>query len=155
MATITTQTHSSNSPLNLSFDAETDFIVLANYCEHFADALIESDSPGLKRALCYRLSECCELLQSKLNDPIPQHLVASLTVDELPDTAPIFEPDSDHLCGYCHALAQLLSNHHFNVAEEKSLTGLLFELTCYFADEVRAQRFVRTAVVVQPSEYMM
>ncbi|WP_034456910.1 hypothetical protein [Buttiauxella noackiae] len=155
MATITTQTHASHSPLNLSFGADTDFTVLADYCEHFADAMIECNSPGLKRALCYRLAECCELIQPKLNDPIPQHLVASLTVDKLPDSAPTFEPDSDHLCGYCHTLAQILSNHNFTAAEEKSLTGLLFELSCYFADEVRAPRFVRTGVVVQPVENMM
>jgi hypothetical protein len=151
----TTQTHSSNSPLNLSFDVDTDFTVLADYCERFADTLIESNNLGQRRALCYRLSECFALLQSTINDPVPQHLVESLTVDELPETAPTFEPDSDNLCDYCQTLAQILSNHSFTAAEEKHLVGLLFELTCYFADELRAPRFVRTAVVVRPIEKMM
>lgn len=146
MATIPTQSHSSkNSLLTLSFNADTDFTVLADYCEHVADALIESHHSGERRALCYRLVDCLNLLNSTLNDPIPAHLIERFTIDQLPNKSPAFEPESELLCGYCLTLAQLLSNHTFNADEEKQLTGLLFELVCYFADDLRAPRWIRTA----------
>ena len=76
MATTPTQTHVlDHSPLNLSFDIDTDFTVLADYCERFADSLIESAKPGERRVLCYRLAECLEILSLTLNDPIPEHLI--------------------------------------------------------------------------------
>lgn len=146
MATTPTQTHT--SPLTLSFCAETDFTLLADYCERFADTLMESDQPGEKRVLCYRLAECLEILSATLNDPIPAHLIESLTVDEIPTTAPAFSPNPEDLCHYCLLLAQILNNHHFSAREESGLVGLLFELTNYFADELRTPRFVRTALTI-------
>ncbi|NLS54455.1 hypothetical protein GJ675_12475 [Hafnia alvei] len=146
MATTPTQTHSSEcSPLTLSFNSGTDFTVLADHCEQFADALIESHHSGERRALCYRLADCLNLLHPTLNDPIPPHLMERFTVDQLPTKIPVFEPESELLCGYCLTLAQLLSKHTFTADEEKQLTGLLFELVCYFADELRAPRWIRTA----------
>ena len=149
MATPPTQTHVSDcSPLNLSFDIDTDFTVLADYCERFADSLIESAKPGERRVLCYQLAECLEILSFTLNDPIPEHLIESFTVDSLPVQAPTFEPEPEDLCRYCLTLANILNNHNFSVMEEKVLTGLLFELTGYFADELRTPRFVRTALTM-------
>lgn len=149
MATTPTQTHTSeNSPLTLSFDINTDFTVLADYCERFADSLIESAKPGERRVLCYRLAECLELLYSTLNDPIPEHLIESFTVDSLPVQTPSFEPEPEDLCHYCLTLAQILNSHNFSASEEKTLTGLLFELTNHFADELRTPRFVRTAITM-------
>lgn len=145
MATILTQTHSSeNSSLTLSFNVDTDFTVLADYCERFADALIENHHSDERQALCYRLADCLNLLHPTLNDLIPPHLIERFTVDQLPNKSPVFEPESELLCGYCLTLAQLLSKHTFNADEEKQLTGLLFELVCYFADDLRAPRLIRT-----------
>lgn len=141
MATTPNQTHSSeNSPFTLSFNAGTDFTVLAYYCERFADTLMESDNLGERRAFCYHLVGCLNLLYPTLNDPIPLHLIENLTVDRPPYTALIFEPESKLLCGYCFTLAQILSNHTFSLDEEKCLAGLLFELVYYFAEELRAPR---------------
>ncbi len=149
MATTPTQTQTSeNSPLTLSFDINTDFTVLADYCERFADSLIESAKPGERRVLCYRLAECLELLYSTLNDTIPEHLIESFTVDSIPAQVPTFEPEPEDLCRYCLTLANILNSHNFSVMEEKALTGLLFELTGHFADELRTPRFVRTAITM-------
>ena len=52
MATIPTQTH---PLLSVPFNAATDFTILADHCENFADTLIESDDPALRLALCGRL----------------------------------------------------------------------------------------------------
>lgn len=145
MATTSNQTHSSeNSPFTLSFNTDTDFTVLADHCEHFADALMESHHSGERRALCYRLADCLNLLHPTLNYPIPPHLIERFTFDQLPNK-PVFEPESELLCSYCLTLAQLLSKHTFNADEEKQLTGLLFELTCYFANDLRAPRWIRTS----------
>lgn len=59
MATIPTQTH---PLLAVPFNATTDFTVLADHCENFADILIESDDPALRLALADGLppaSPCC------------------------------------------------------------------------------------------------
>lgn len=149
MATTLTQTVSSeSSPLNLTFGPDTDFTVLADYCERFADSLIESAKPGERRVLCYRLAECLQLLSSTLNDPVPEHLIESLTVDNIPASVPAFDPEPEDLCRYCLTLAQILNNHNFSAVEERRLTGLLFELTNYFADELRTPRFLRTALMM-------
>ncbi|MCN9133704.1 hypothetical protein MLW90_11700 [Escherichia coli] len=47
MATIPTQTH---PLLAVPFNAATDFTVLADHCENFAETLIESDDPVLRLA---------------------------------------------------------------------------------------------------------
>lgn len=146
MATTSTQAHlSENSPLISSFDAQTDFTILADCCEYFVDVLMENHYLGERRALCYRLADCLNLLHRTLNNPIPPHLMERFTVDQLPKKSPVFEPDSELLCGYCLTLAQLLSKYTFTADEDKQLTGLLFELVCYFADELRAPRWIRTA----------
>lgn len=141
MATTLTPTH---PLLTIPFGADTDFTVLADHCEHFADALIESHHSDERRALCYRLADCLNLLSPTLNNPIPPHLVERFTVDQLPSKSPIFEPESELLCGYCMTLAQLLSKHTFTADEEKQLTGLLFELVHYFTDDLRTPRWIRT-----------
>ncbi|WP_376712570.1 hypothetical protein [Photorhabdus aballayi] len=60
MATIPTQTH---PLLAIPFNAATDFTVLADHCENFAETLIESKDIALKMALCGRINACLTLLQ--------------------------------------------------------------------------------------------
>ena len=75
--------------LSVPFSAATDFTVLADRCETFAETLIESNDPTLKMALCGRLNACLTLLQPTLLDPVPPHLIESLTVDILPANSPV------------------------------------------------------------------
>ena len=51
--TIPIQTHI--QLLAVPFNATTDFTVLADHCENFAETLIENDDPILEMALCGRL----------------------------------------------------------------------------------------------------
>ena len=141
MATTPTQTH---SLLNTPFSATTDFTVLAERCERFADTLLESDDPTLKLALCGRLTACLALLKSTLNAPVPPHLIESLTVDVLPVTQPCFEPDTESLCDYCITLAQLITERSLSLEVERTLIGLLAELVWFFSAELKAPRWVRT-----------
>ncbi len=85
MATTLAQTH---PLLSVPFNAATDFTVLAEHCKQFAEILIEHDDPTLKMALCGRLSACLQLLQPSRLDPIPDHMMDSLTVDTLPTRLP-------------------------------------------------------------------
>ncbi|MCG8156470.1 hypothetical protein JMY81_15185 [Brenneria goodwinii] len=142
MATIPTQTH---PLLTVPFSAATDFTVLADHCENFAETLIESDDPSLRLALCGRLAAGLALLKPGLSDPIPPHLIDSLTVDTLPTNSPRFSPDADTLCDYCFTLTQLLLCRMFPPQEEEQLRWLLAELVDYFAAELKAPRWIRTA----------
>jgi len=141
MATIPTQTH---ALLAIPFDSTTDFTVLAGHCENLADALLHSDDPAQRQAFSQRLSEGLTQLRPTLDDAIPPHLIERLTVDERPMTTPRFEPEADLLCGYSQALAQLLTERRLSPEMEPTLAGLLFDLVLYFADELRAPRWIRT-----------
>ncbi|ECE0502470.1 hypothetical protein HB82_08455 [Salmonella enterica subsp. enterica] len=142
MATTPIQTH---ALLAVSFNAATDFTVLANHCENFAETLIESNDPSLKMALCGRINACMTLLQPTLLEPVPPHLVESLTVDSLPVSSPRFEPECTELCHYCIALTRTLSGLGFASETEKHLSWLLYDLINYFAAEMKAPRWLRTA----------
>ncbi len=125
MATILTPDCDLLDLLSVPFNAATDFTVLADYCAHFAETLIETDDPALRLALCGRLHACLALLQPTLHDPIPPHLTESLTVDTPPATPQHFDPEPDSLCEYCLALLQLLLEHPTEPKTEQTLTGLL------------------------------
>lgn len=142
MATTLTQTR---LLLTVPLSAATDFTTLADHCENFTETLIESDDPALRLAICGRLATCLALLRSTLNEPVPRHLLESLTVDTLPTVSPCFDPDSELLCDYCFTLAQLLTERALSPEAERILTGLLAELVWYFAAELKAPRWIRTA----------
>lgn len=141
MATIPTQTH---PLLAIPFNAATDFTVLADHCENFADTLIESDDPALRLALCGRLAACLALLRPTLNDPIPPHLIESLTTNTLPASSTYFDPGSELLCDYSLTLARLLTGRALLPKMEQTLTGLMCELVWCFAAELKAPRWIRT-----------
>ncbi|VEC01336.1 Uncharacterised protein [Cedecea lapagei] len=142
MATTLAQTH---PLLAFPFNAAMDFTVYAEHCENFAETLIENDDPALKMALCGRLHACLTLLQPRLLDPIPAHLMKSLTVDTLPASSPRFEPDCTDLCCHCLALTQTLVGQGFSTETEKQLSYLLYDLINYFAAEMKAPRWLRSA----------
>ncbi|EAN0854145.1 hypothetical protein G6162_004498 [Salmonella enterica] len=142
MATILTRIH---PLLSVPFNAATDFTVLASHCENFAETLIESNDPTLKMALCGRLNTCLTLPQPTLLEPVPTHLIESLTVDTLPATTSRFDPECTELCHYCLALTQTLSGLGFASEMEKHLSCLLYDLINYFAAEMKAPRWLRTA----------
>ena len=142
MATIPTQTH---PLLAVPFNAATDFTVLAEHCANFAGTLIESNDPTLKMALCGRINASLMLLQPTLLEPVPEHLVESLTVNAPPEDFPRFTPECTELCNYCLALTQTLAGTGLSSETEKYLSWLLFDLLSYFSAEMRAPRWLRTA----------
>jgi len=65
MATIPTQTY---RLIPVPFCSTTDFTVLADYCEHYAEVLLEGSDPSQRQGLCDRLADCLALLHPTLND---------------------------------------------------------------------------------------
>ncbi|TKI05787.1 hypothetical protein [Martelella alba] len=142
MATTPTSVH---ALLSHAIRSTTDFITLAEHCDRLSEALLECHDDALCQALLTRLSQGLALLRPALDAPLPPNLIESLTVDELPTTAPCFEPDSDLLCEYCQILAQLLEEKDYRPEREPLFKGLLFELMNYLSGELRAPRWIRTA----------
>ncbi|MFK3662064.1 hypothetical protein ACI2I2_16350 [Scandinavium sp. NPDC088450] len=132
--------------LTLPFSAATDFTDLADYCDRFAEILIECDDTTQNLALLGRLSACLALLRPTLGEPIPQHLIKRFTVEELLDEPQRFEPDAEVLCNYCQTLAQLLCGHSLPPENAKVLKGLLCELVWMFAGDLKAPRWAGSAV---------
>ncbi|EFE3929242.1 hypothetical protein CHZ71_003555 [Escherichia coli] len=135
--------------LAVPFSAATDFTDLVDYCDRCAETLIECHDPALKTALCGRLNTCLSLLQPTLNEPIPPHLTHGFITNVLPDVLPGFGPDAESLCDYCLALTQVLNGRSLLPETEKTLTGLLCELVWYFAADLNAPRWIRTADGIQ------
>ncbi|WP_293545248.1 hypothetical protein [Pluralibacter sp.] len=152
MATTLNPTH---PLLSVPFSADTDFTVLAAHCDKLALALAECDDPVLHMAFCGRLAAALALLKPGLFDPIPPHLMDSLTVGTLPATFPRFAPDANTLCDYCQTLAQLLLCRTFPPQLEDMLNWLLSELVEYFAAEINAPRWIRSTEGVRLIEEVM
>jgi len=129
--------------LTIPFSAETDFTIIADCCDRFAESLIDCHEPAQKMALLGRISACLALLRPTLGEPIPPHLIGHFTVEHLPDSPQCFEPDDEVLCDYCQSLTQLLSAKSLLPEAERTLTGLLCELVWLFAADLKAPRWER------------
>ncbi|UWM64423.1 hypothetical protein [Enterobacter sp. CP102] len=134
-----------DSLITLPFNHSTAFTELADNCERFADILIDCEEPAQKMALYGRLSACLNLLQPTLMEPIPEYLKANLTVEELPSRLPAFEPECDQLGRYCQEITQLLMNGSLPRQTVIVLEDLLRELVGYFADTLKAPRWLKTS----------
>ena len=126
------------------FDHTTDFTELADSCERFVEVLVECDDPTQKLALCGRLSACLSLLQPTLLEPVPEHLKASLTVNDLPLEAPLFEPEIDRLGRYCQLLTQMLLARTLSANDERVAGDLLQDLVGFYSDTLKAPRWLNT-----------
>lgn len=151
---MTTCSTSDQTLLTVPFTHTTDFTELADNCERFVEVMVECDNPAQKMALCGRLSACLALLQPTLLEPIPEHLKASLTVEDLPSSWAAFEPEADQLGEYCQTLTQLLMSGALSVKTERVMGDLLFDLVSYFAGLLKAPRWLRTEQGVIPLEEM-
>ncbi len=101
--------------------------------------------PNIK-ALCARLSTCLELLQQTLLDPIPEYLKENLTVEDLPSRTPAFKPDATQLGRYHQEITQLLINGSLQPKSAIVMEDLLCELIDYFADTLKALRWLKTEI---------
>ncbi|MGK9172800.1 hypothetical protein KXR87_06190 [Yokenella regensburgei] len=141
MATTPNQTY----PLmTLQHPVKPDFIDLADDCDEYASLLIDNKDAAERRVICHFLHTSLSQLRPMLYEAIPAHLVATFTVDTLPERTPRFEPEADQLCDYCLALSALLHEASLPPALEKTVRGLLCDLVWFFAEEMHAPRWLRT-----------
>ncbi|NIF49821.1 hypothetical protein F3J28_18865 [Enterobacter sp. Ap-1006] len=119
---------------------------MLDICERYTDALIENNDIAERMALCGRLYAGLEVLRVVLDKPLPEHLIEYLTAensDTEDDDCPL-TAESDLLREYCSALTLVLLNQQESAEQQKTITGLLFELINLLVDSLRAPRFVRT-----------
>lgn len=128
----------------MPFSSTTNFLELADNCENFVEEMVECDDPAQMMALCGRLSACLALLQPTLLEPIPESLVASLTVEEVPAHSPTLEMEADLLAEYCQVLIQLMLSGSLAMKAELMIRDLLYQLVCYFAETLKAPRWLKT-----------
>ena len=138
----------SNALFTTPFDHNTDFIDLADNCERFCEALVDETDPARKMALCGRLATSLALLRPMLLEPVPEHLRERLTVDAFPFIRPQFAPEPDQQCRYCEEITQLLISGVLAPEAARVMGDLLFELTGYFADQLKEPRWLRTVAGV-------
>ena len=134
----------SNALFTTPFDCHTDFIDLADNCQRYCEALVEETNPARKIALCGRLASTFALLRPMLLEPIPEHLQERLTVDRFPEREPVFNTESDQHCRYGEEITQRLISGALTPESARVMGDLLFELTGYFADQLKAPRWLRT-----------
>lgn len=132
------------------FTNSADLTELADNCERFVEALVECGDPAYKMARCGRLSACLALLQPTLRDPIPEYLHDSLTVEELPLSVPVFEPETDRLGRYCQLLTQLLLSRALPETDERVAGDLLQDLVEFYSNTLKAPRWLRTDEGIVP-----
>jgi hypothetical protein len=111
----------SNALFTTPFGHNTDFTELADNCQRYCEALVEETEPARKIALCGRLASTLVLLRPMLQEPLPEHLQERLTINVFPECEPAFNAESARVMG-----------------------DLLFELTGYFADQLKVPRWLRT-----------
>ncbi|MBE3491498.1 hypothetical protein IM284_15920 [Enterobacter cloacae complex sp. P12RS] len=84
------------------------------------------------------------LLQPTLTEPMPECLKESLTVDELPLYVPAFKVEVEQVGRYCQVLTQLIVSGSLTVETERVISDLLYELVGYYAETLKAPRWLRT-----------
>ena len=87
---------------------------------------------------------CLALLQPTLTEPVPHHLQVSLTVETFPTRSPLFEPEPDQMGRYCQLLTHLLMSKTLSDEMERVAGDLLQDLVEYFADTLKAPRWLKT-----------
>lgn len=87
---------------------------------------------------------CLALLQPTLTEPVPEYLKESLTVEEIPLHVPAFEAEADQVGHYCLVLTQLIMSGSLADEAERVISDLLHDLVGYYADTLKAPRWLRT-----------
>lgn len=128
----------------VSGEAETDFIAAITQCEKLAGDAMESEHQPTQYQLYQQLHDYLTAIHPTLLDPIPEALEEQFTTRTFPESMPTMDTESDLLCEYCLTLSELLSGHALDVRGEETLQGLLYELTCFLADTMRAPRWLKT-----------
>ncbi|MCT4710693.1 hypothetical protein MUA04_10895 [Enterobacteriaceae bacterium H11S18] len=125
-------------------ETDLDCFDIIESCELLTGVMLESQNPVEYRAACKCLNICLASLEIAFTRQLSAVRIAELTCDkpvEIINTH--FHQQSEMLRQYCQALAGVLLNTPLPEQTNITLTGLLFELTDYMAEDLRAPRFAR------------
>jgi hypothetical protein len=133
--------------LKIPLGASHDLFQVLDACEAYVDELIENEDITERMALCGRLLAGLEVLRTVLKEPLPEHLIQQLTVedDNFNDNSHALCSDSETIREYCQGMTIILLNQQNTAESQQQITGLLFELIHLLADDLKTPRFVRTA----------
>jgi hypothetical protein len=133
--------------LKLPVSPALDLFQIMDRCLCYVDALIENDSTTERMALCGRLFAGLEVLKGLLEHPLPDYLIARLTVDEVQYVGCLspLTADSDTLCGYCSGLTLVLLSQLHPTDLSDQLIEMLFDMLHVLVDDLKAPRFIRTS----------
>lgn len=131
--------------LNKPVEAGTNLFELMDLCVGLVSELIETDNEAQRLALCGRLQYCLTALNEKCVEDLPPALIERLTVDVLPPPRlPAYYYADTVLINYALALTAALLSRAMSSGIEDDLTGLLHDVVCLVADELKQPRFIRT-----------
>jgi len=144
MATIPTLTYPESDEsvirhlLTSPLPASADLFEVTDRCAALVTVLLETKEITARLALCERLSHVLTRPAQLCDEDLPPHLIAQLTVDELPDSAmPDCWQDTCLMVGYLRSLNQALLGNMLPGAVAEDLTGLLHDLVYILRDYVR------------------
>lgn len=121
---------------------------IVDSCELLTSVLLESQDPNECRAAQKCLETCLDALEISFAKPLSAARIEQLTADCVSEEPhPYFYQDSEMLRQYCQALNQALISNTLEAADAALLTGLLFDLTGYMADDLKAPRFARSTAI--------
>ncbi|EHR7952827.1 TPA: hypothetical protein ACH4ZD_003107 [Escherichia coli] len=131
--------------LSKPIEASTNLFELADLCVGLVSELIETDSDAERLALCGRLQYCLTALNEKCFEDLPPVLIERLTVDVLPpERTPAYYYADTVMINYALALTAALLSRAMSRGIEDDLTGLLHDVVCLVAGELKQPRFIRT-----------
>ena len=119
-----------------------DYLDLAQECTEVVAEIIEQQDPTTRLALCGRLGIMLSRLKSLLEQPLTPEQRKRLTVEKLPRQALYeFAADTTFVCDYACAVVHVLLTRIHRDKLDKTLTGLLFDLTHYLCDWLTEPQF--------------
>lgn len=126
--------HLFTSPLPVS----ADLFEVTDRCAALVTVLLETKEITARLALCGRLSHVLTRLAQLCDEDLPPHLIAQLTVDELPDSAmPHCWQETYLVVEYLQSLNLALLGNTLPGEVVQDLTGLLHDMVYILRDYVR------------------
>ncbi|MFO3905727.1 hypothetical protein AAHD62_14540 [Enterobacter hormaechei] len=124
--------------LTTPLPATADLFEVTDLCTAYVNILLETKEVSARLALCERLSHLLARLAHLCDEDLPPHLIAQLTVDELPDSVmPHCWQETYLMVEYLQSLNLALLGNMLPGKVAEDLAGLLHDMVYILRDYVR------------------
>lgn len=124
--------------LTAPLPVSADLFEVTDLCTAYVNILLETKEVSARLALCERLSHLLARLAHLCDEDLPPHLIAQLTVDELPDSAmPHCWQETYLMVEYLQSLNLALLGNMLPGKVAEDLAGLLHDMVYILRDYVR------------------